>query len=170
MLWIWLCGAVGLIVTELFTGELTALMLALGASAALAAYGLGLDLYWQIAICALSSLLSLWLLKPVLYGWMQPEVTELSTEGFIGQDAQVLEAIAPGQRGRVKIHGEIWFATAYEAIPAGEPVTIVQIRNNCLEVISQAHLRPSIEAGPEPSPPPTAQPLVLPSQSTEGES
>ena len=39
--------------------------------------------------------------------------------GMIGEPGRVIEAIAPGRPGRVETHGEIWRASADEAIGDG---------------------------------------------------
>jgi membrane-bound serine protease (ClpP class) len=49
------------------------------------------------------------------------------TVGMIGEAGRVLEAIAPGQPGRVETHGEIWRARAGQAIAAGEAVRVTAV-------------------------------------------
>jgi membrane-bound ClpP family serine protease len=47
---------------------------------------------------------------------------------------QALTPIAPGGVGRVATHGEIWSATASEAIHAGDPVVVVGLNGLLLTV------------------------------------
>jgi membrane-bound serine protease (ClpP class) len=47
--------------------------------------------------------------------------------GMLHASGQALTPIAPGGLGRVATHGEIWTATAAEAIPAGDPVIITGV-------------------------------------------
>ncbi len=138
MLWIWLCAALGLLLIETITGEMTALMLSFGALVALICTFLGLGLAWQIAGCGVSALAAVFFLRPLLKNWIQPESIGLSTDGFVGQSGQVLESLAPDQRGKVKIHGEVWNAIAYDVIAVGETVMITKIQNNCLEVVAES--------------------------------
>ncbi len=49
------------------------------------------------------------------------------TAGMIGEQGRVLEAIAPGQPGRVETHGEIWRARANEPIAEGSPVRVTAV-------------------------------------------
>lgn len=140
MVWIWLLLSAGLLMTELLIGEMTALMLGFGALAAAVPAALGLGWPFQVLAFALVAPASLIFLRPLLRGWLQPPQTGLSTDGFIGQQAEVLEAISPERRGRVKLHGEIWNAFAYEAIGPGEPVIVTALRDNQLEVVSRAAL------------------------------
>lgn len=54
--------------------------------------------------------------------------------GMIGLVGHALTAIAPGRPGRVAAHGEIWQATAAEAIAEGEGVRITQVDGLTLTV------------------------------------
>ncbi len=47
--------------------------------------------------------------------------------GMLGEAGVVLTAIGPGQAGRVETHGEIWRATAEEAIGEGERVRVTGV-------------------------------------------
>jgi len=140
MLWIWLCTALGLLLLELISGEMTALMLSMGALIAMICAALGLDWPWQVAACGVSALAAVFFLRPLLRDWIQPASIGLSTDGFVGQSGQVIESLSPGQRGKVKIHGEVWNAIAYDAIPAGQTVMITRIQNNCMEVVAESAL------------------------------
>jgi membrane-bound serine protease (ClpP class) len=54
--------------------------------------------------------------------------------GMIGLVGQALTAIEPGQRGQVRVQGEIWRATALETIAAGAPVRVTGIDGLTLTV------------------------------------
>jgi membrane-bound serine protease (ClpP class) len=56
------------------------------------------------------------------------------TAGMIDELGQALTAIEPGTLGRVATHGEIWQATAGEAIPAGERVRVTSVDGLTLTV------------------------------------
>lgn len=60
------------------------------------------------------------------------------TAGMIGERGRVLEAIAPGQPGRVETHGEIWRARADEALPAGELVQVTGVEGLTVTVARRA--------------------------------
>jgi membrane-bound serine protease (ClpP class) len=53
-------------------------------------------------------------------------------EGLIGERAEVIEALSPA--GRVRIRGEIWNARGRTAVPAGEPVRIAAVEGLTLLV------------------------------------
>jgi membrane-bound serine protease (ClpP class) len=62
----------------------------------------------------------------------QPSVTGES--GMLHAPGQALTAIDPGGVGRVSTHGEIWSATAVEAIRPGDPVEVVGVNGLTLTV------------------------------------
>jgi membrane protein implicated in regulation of membrane protease activity len=61
-------------------------------------------------------------------------VTEL--EEFLGQKAVTVEEITPDKKGRVEFRGSTWTAEAYETIPVGTTVEIVDKNNITLIVKS----------------------------------
>jgi membrane-bound serine protease (ClpP class) len=62
----------------------------------------------------------------------QPATTGES--GMLLSPGQALTAIDPGGLGRVATHGEIWTATAAEAIHAGDPVVVTSVTGLVLTV------------------------------------
>jgi membrane-bound serine protease (ClpP class) len=62
----------------------------------------------------------------------QPSVTGES--GMLHAPGQALTAIDPGGVGRVATHGEIWSATAIEAIRPGDPIEVVGVNGLTLTV------------------------------------
>ena len=144
MIWIWLLLCAGLLLTELLLGEMTALMLCLGALAAVGIAAAGLGPLWQALVFGGVSLGMVVFLRPLMRHWLQPAETVMGTDGFVGQEAEVLDAISPARRGRVKLHGEIWNASSYEQIEAGEAVYITGLRDNCLDVVPHYALRSQV--------------------------
>ena len=53
---------------------------------------------------------------------------------MVGEPGQALTAIAPGHRGQVATHGEIWQASAAEAIPAGTRIRVTHVDGLLLTV------------------------------------
>ena len=70
-------------------------------------------------------------------------------EGMLDEEGRALAPLAPGVEGPVAIHGEIWSATADEAIAEGEAVRVVAIRGLKL-IVRRAP--PSAAARPPPRP------------------
>lgn len=53
-------------------------------------------------------------------------------EGLLGEIGEIRDAVGPGRAGKVFVHGELWRATAREALAPGTRARIVAI--NGLEV------------------------------------
>jgi membrane-bound serine protease (ClpP class) len=63
----------------------------------------------------------------------------VGAEQLVGHEAEVTGALAPGETpgqfaGMVRMHGELWRATAREAIPAGQHVRVVRVEGLTLHV------------------------------------
>ena len=93
----------------------------------------------QLAIFLVTSVLSLialrnWL-KGIFHGHTKntQELTEDMKE-FIGEQAQVVEAIGVRKRGKVEIHGTHWAARADQDIAEGDTVEILSKDNLTLTV------------------------------------
>ncbi len=56
----------------------------------------------------------------------QRRVAVTGTAGMAGEVGEALTAIEPGRGGQVATHGEIWQATAAEAIPKGSRVRVIR--------------------------------------------
>jgi membrane-bound serine protease (ClpP class) len=76
----------------------------------------------------------------------------VGAEQLVGHEAEVtgsfVEAEAPDQFvGMVRMHGELWRATAHEAIPAGVHVRVVRVAGLTLHVVRIAglsvHIKPA---------------------------
>ncbi len=64
----------------------------------------------------------------------QNQASVTGESGMLHAPGQALTPIAPGGVGRVSTHGEIWSATAAEAIEAGDPVVVVALQGLLLTV------------------------------------
>ncbi len=107
--------------------------------AALACWVAGVSFNVQMGIFLVASVLSLvvlrnWL-KGIFYGHTEntQELTEDMKE-FVGERAQVVEAIGVKKHGKVEIHGTRWAARAGQDIAEGDTVTILSKDNLTLTV------------------------------------
>ncbi len=62
------------------------------------------------------------------------EIEEL--DEFLGQKAVVTREISPNTKGKIEFRGTYWKAEAYESIPEGAPVEIIDKNNITLTVKS----------------------------------
>jgi membrane protein implicated in regulation of membrane protease activity len=100
-----------------------ALAAALAAIVAAAGAGLGV----QLVIFGLASIASIFLLRPIALRHMKtPPQIRTNTAALIGTRATVLERV-DGEKGLVKIGGEIWSARAFDEDHVMEPGTRVEV-------------------------------------------
>ena len=74
----------------------------------------------------------LFLVRLAVQAQRQPAVTGLA--GMLSETGQALTSIDPGGVGRVQAHGEVWTATAEDAISAGDDVRVVAVKGLLLTV------------------------------------
>lgn len=131
---LWVVLAVVLAVAEAFTGTLVLLMFAAGALAAAAAAGLGGGLLVQAITFAVVSVLSAWLLRPIIRKHFIPaikgEEDTFGVKALEGAAGVVLEQVTDGA-GLVRVEGEVWSARSYDAtqvIDPDERIRVVELR------------------------------------------
>jgi membrane-bound serine protease (ClpP class) len=64
----------------------------------------------------------------------QRAVPVTGVEGLVGETGVVIEPIAPGTPGRVRVHGESWSAVAREPITGGDRVAVTHVNGLTLTV------------------------------------
>jgi membrane protein implicated in regulation of membrane protease activity len=100
-----------------------------------------ISLNTQLFIFFITSLLFLGLLRRVFKKFLQGRTATHQMEvedidEFLGQKAIVKVAITPNAKGRIEFRGTDWDAEAYEEIPEGVPVEIIDKNNITLIVKS----------------------------------
>lgn len=126
----WMYAAILMFIIEVFTPGFIVACLGLGASvAALIAY-LGFDFDTQLIAFAITTLLSLFVIRPLLYKKGENEdKIKTNTDALISRKGIVTETIDNLKNtGRVSIDGDIWRAMSNSN-------EIIEINNN-VEVIS----------------------------------
>lgn len=127
---VWFIAAAVLAAAELAVGEMTLLMLAAGALTTAGVAVVGIPLWTEVAVFALSSAAFWFFLRPYLRKRLDsPLVYDESPRALVGSRADVVEKITPTS-GQVRFDGSIWSARALdpaEVIPAGSTVTVSAI-------------------------------------------
>ncbi len=130
---LWLIAAAILGVGEILTSGFFLAPFAGGAlvAALLSAVGAGS----VISLASRSSCVSVLLLvalRPIARAHLRtPARLRTGTAALVGKPATVVERIATGTRGRVRIDGDVWTARAYdedEVIESGQRVHVIEIR------------------------------------------
>lgn len=134
----WVIAAVGLVVGEVLTLDLTLVMIAAGALAGggVAAAGGGLAL--QLIAAAVVALLMLVAVRPIVKRHLRvPRELRTGTAALVGQRALALQPVT-GDAGQVKIGGEVWSARSFDGspIPADARVEVISIDGATAVVIN----------------------------------
>ena len=135
MTWtLWLVAAAALLLLEVFTPGFLLACLAVGAVGGAAGAALRLPLEVQLALFSVFSGLSLWLLRPLLRTWFAATGAKTNQDALIGATGRVEAAVAPGERGYVKLDGDSWAFEADQAYEAGQKVRITGRNGNTVSV------------------------------------
>lgn len=130
---LWIVIGVVLAIAEAFTASLLVIFFAIGALAAGGAAALGAPLLVQVITFAIVSGLSVGALRPIVMRHARSALengeTPIGLEALTGTHVTVLEEVA-GDRGMVKIGGELWQARSFDGTEVylpGENVRVVRL-------------------------------------------
>ena len=131
---LWIVLAIALAIGEAFTATLLVIMFAAGALAASGAAALGAPFLLQVIVFALVSGLSVGAIRPIIIKHARSALesgdTAFGVEAIEGSHATVLEEV-DGDRGMVKIDGEMWQARSFdgdEKYLPGERVRVIKVK------------------------------------------
>jgi membrane protein implicated in regulation of membrane protease activity len=137
---LWLILAVALAIAEAFTATILVVFFAAGALAAAGAAALGAGLIVQVIVFAIVSGVSVAALRPVILRHARPALETgerpFGIEAIEGSRGRVIDEVT-GDRGMVKIDGELWQARSVddkETFAPGEYVRVVRLRGATLLV------------------------------------
>lgn len=135
MFWVWLAGAVLLVILEMLTGVLVLFCLSFGcAVAALLALFLP-RLYWaQAMVFSGLGLLSTVCLLPTLAEYLEWVGRRRHAVRLLGREGVVEEAIEMDKPGTVRVDGVVWPAMATQPLPPSTPVVVRRVEGHILHV------------------------------------
>lgn len=127
----WFLGALLLGIAEVFTLDLTLAMCAGGAFAGGIVVLIGGPQWLAAVVAVVVAALLLFALRPWLLSALRARtpLVETNAAALVGKEAKTLSVVT-AERGRVKLHGEVWTARVAEGadeIPEGTEVTVVRI-------------------------------------------
>ena len=135
---IWAIVAVVCLILELSSGDFFIICFSIGAVFAVIGAAVGLNIYWQLALFAIFSLLSVLFVRPVALRYLHKNEPNKpsNADALLGRTGRVTEAIKPEQNGYVKIDGDMWRAvsTSPIEIPAGTTVRVVGRKSTIITV------------------------------------
>ena len=135
MFYAWVIVLIAAVIVEIATTELTSVWFACGAFVALI-----LNLFLQdklipvqISVFAVVSIVSIFVLRPILKKKMNTETVPTNADALIGKLAIVTNPISVNYPGSVKIEGIEWTAICNQnSFEIGDLVEIVQITGNTM--------------------------------------
>lgn len=141
---LWLTVFLAFAVVEMLTLNFFFIMLGGGALAALIADFAGADLWLQIVVLCVVSLLMIAFVRPIALKHLRkgPAEQRTNVDRLIGQSALVMEPVS-ATAGLVKIGGDVWTArSAAGIIDAGQTVQVTRIDGATAVVASTAENSP----------------------------
>lgn len=127
----WGLLAIGLAAAELFTLDLTLLMLAAGALAAGVTWVVAPGLFWlQIVVGLVTAGVTLWLLRPTLLERVRRSPGYRSSLDQLLGAGGIATAEISHAAGEVRVDGQLWEARPYDSdlrIAAGQSVEVLAI-------------------------------------------
>ena len=138
---VWAAIAVVCLILELSSGDFFIICFSIGAVFGAVAAVAGLNIYWQLAIFALFSAISIFTVRPVALRWLHKNEPDRvsNADALLGRHGRVVEAIKAGGYGRVAIDGDIWKAVTNELqdIAEGSTVIVIGRESTIIEVKSE---------------------------------
>lgn len=130
--WLWL--ALVVLIAEILTAGFFIGALAPAAVLAAGAAWLGAGVVIQLVVFAVSSILSLLVLRPIVVRLLSPHKLETNAGSLVGQSATVIDTVPAGGTGRVRVSNEEWRATCDIPLSVGDVVRVVAVTGNTLRV------------------------------------
>ena len=135
----WAIVAVICLILELTSGDFFIICFSIGGIIAAIGAALGLNIYWQLAIFAVFSLVAIFTVRPVALRWLHKNEPnkQSNADALIGRKGRVTEAINQGGSGYVQIDGDLWKAVSDSDIEEGASVTVIGRESTIITVEKQ---------------------------------
>ena len=133
---VWAIIAVLCLILELSSGDFFIICFSIGAVFAIIGAVLGLNVYWQLAIFALFSLLAIFTVRPVALRYLHKNEPNKpsNADALLGRTGRVTESITVNASGYVQIDGDLWKAVSNTDIPVGTTVRVVNRESTIITV------------------------------------
>jgi len=135
---VWAVIAVVCLILELSSGDFFIICFSIGAVFAIISAVIGLNIYWQIFIFAIFSLLSVLFVRPIALRYLHKNEPNKpsNADALLGRTGRVTEAIAVGSNGYVQIDGDLWKAVSPSetVIPVGTTVRVIGRESTIISV------------------------------------
>ncbi|MBR6514062.1 MAG: NfeD family protein [Clostridia bacterium] len=130
MIYIWVALVIAFTVIELITPQLVCIWFAIGSLGALIATVLGAELWVQILIFIVISVIMIFITRPLYKKFVKTKIIPTNADRLISQTAVVTESVDNlCGKGTVRVQGQLWSAKSEsgEVLPTDTLVTVVRI-------------------------------------------
>ena len=133
---VWAVVSIVCLILELSSGDFFIICFSIGAVFAIIAAVIGLNIYWQLFLFAIFSLLSIFFVRPVALRWLHKNEPNRASnaDALIGRTGKVIEAINVTEPGYVQIDGDLWKAVSDDTIEEGETVRVIDRESTIITV------------------------------------
>ena len=133
---VWAVVAIVCLILELSSGDFFIICFSIGAVFALISAVVGLNIYWQLFIFAVFSLLSVLFVRPVALRYLHKNEPNKpsNADALMGRTGRVTEEIKAGASGYVQIDGDLWKAVSKSDIAVGTTVRVIGRESTILTV------------------------------------
>jgi membrane protein implicated in regulation of membrane protease activity len=133
---VWAVVSIVCLILELSSGDFFIICFSIGAVFGIIAAVIGLNIYWQLFIFAIFSLLSIFFVRPVALRWLHKNEPNRASnaDALIGRTGKVTEAINVNEPGYVQIDGDLWKAVSDDTIEEGETVRVIDRESTIITV------------------------------------
>ncbi len=137
-LWlVWTAVCVLALILEVSSGTFYLMCFALGAAASIVVSLFGTPLWLQVLVFAGISAVCVFCVRPFAVRYLHPHHDDRpsNADALIGRKGVVIEAIAPGKPGYVKVDGDEWKAISDEPVAVGTEVCIISRESIIMRVV-----------------------------------
>ncbi len=135
MFWIWMAAVVLFLILELMTPTLIFACFVVGSVVSgIFSYFYPEAYYWQLGLFVAISIVLLPMTRTLAKKITKPSPQKSNIDALIGKVALVTKTIDPDLGGQVRIEGEIWVATAGQAIEENTKVKVVDVSGTKVHV------------------------------------
>ena len=133
---LWAIVAIVCLILELSSGDFFIICFSIGAVFGVIGAAIGLNVYWQLFIFAIFSLLSVLFVRPVALRYLHKNEPNKpsNADALLGRTGKVTEAITAGGNGYVQIDGDMWRAVSNTDIAQGETVRVIDRQSTVVTV------------------------------------
>lgn len=136
MIYVWVGLMILFAAVELVTPQLVSIWFAVGSLGALITAALNAQLWLQILIFIVVSVIMIFVTRPLYRRFIKTKLVPTNSDRLIGQAGVVIEAIDNLQgKGSVKVQGQVWTARSENGEPISENTHVTVIRIEGVKLI-----------------------------------